>query len=136
MLDWGGCVYEWVGPGESRALRLVPAPGVEPTTVIDVMKKTEEMSAEAKDEEILKTKNEIAEIKGELARRELEVAKSNPKPKAKMIVVDLSDDEKEDDDEWVIPGDEEDVGDNGRPGDEEEKERKELHTLFACATDA
>ena len=40
-----------------------------------------------------------------------------------MIVVDLSDDEKEDYDEWVLPGDEEDVGDNGRPGDEEENER-------------
>ena len=40
MLDWGGCVYEWVGPGDS-------------------------------DEEILKTNKEIAEIKGELARREL-----------------------------------------------------------------
>ena len=91
MLDWGGCVYEWVGPGDS-------------------------------DEEILKTKKEIAEIKGDLARRELEDAKRKPNPKAKpkanMIVVDLSDDEKEDYDEWVLPGYEEHVGDNGKPGDE------------------
>ena len=51
------------------------------------MKKKEMMSAEeleeARDEEIHKAKKEIAEIKGELAKRVIE-AKSRPKPKARM----------------------------------------------------
>ena len=67
---------------ESRALRLVPAPGAKPPTVIDVLKKKEHTSAEeseeARDEDIHKAKKGIAELKGDLAEIVIE-AKSKPK---------------------------------------------------------